>query len=1053
MMGIFDANKLVVPSADQRGIIPRLVEDIFLSIEECDEELEFTIKCSYIEIYLEKIRDLIQPDRDNLKIREAATGGVYIEECSESYVGSKEEIFALLAEGQNSRAIAATKMNAESSRSHSVFILTLRQNNKTTGSKKVSKLFLVDLAGSEKINKTGAEGQTLNEAKYINKSLSALGNVISALTEGNSHVPYRDSKLTRLLQDSLGGNSRTVLIITASPALFNLEETISTLRFGSRAKKIKNTPRINQELSVTEYKQLLATSNRRISDQEELIKALENDLKDLKVQLGRTPRAATSTTATPSISPTPKTTAAQITEEILEKPKDGAKSSTIEHNSDATQLNSLSLSVDSPGSPGENSYLMLQEKISALESQLAQINEQFNKETEKSQEKEQQLDQTLLTNLEQAEKISQLRAKLAAQEAQTSHNSSKLLEFDLLKQKFELFRAEQSLEVEKLTNEKLELATACTKATQELENVKAQAMINAESKQNSEKPDNYRANSPDELTLSLSAFVSSPSHAHSPQQGQSAPSSPNLIPNAARSTVSDPNAVESTWSAVAASRAANLEQLGANSDYSAALERERQLKNANTNLLEDLRRKCEQNIVITELYEDLKLKFNADSSGIGQNSLVHAGSVRKSSTADVAGRVLAKENEILKGQLQQYVADAKFSARLVANRNELVASLERTVREMQEKSTAEQQKLQRTVELQRKQMEEYKQLVDSLRKRLAAEQSVHKAVKIIGGKGKHHNNTNNSAQIDFDTGNLPASPLHLPVSNSASSLSSLSNSISAFFDRITPDLARARSHASQNSVDTGQLDLDEAKVGLAEPKSAGIPASTRFSGSNFGSSTTRRSSGLTSTSPGLIGTAQTGRKPGTAQSATLRPSTSNNNLTLSSPASAKSPVTPQTPVTPATPAQRRASNVAVEISPSPPSANSSQAISVTKTTPKPRLSTSSVANAAANTAAIPTPSNSVVTPSSSSAKRAAMQEKAKKYSTMPKMDAAALAAMNKQHSEDSGGSVLKSFGSKLMKGLMSLGEIPVEQNANHKSNASSNLNSSNNINNRNNSQD
>lgn len=137
------------------------------------------------------------------------------------------------------------------------------------GSKKGAKLTLVDLAGSEKVGKTGAEGATLKEAQHINKSLSALGNVINALTstEGSAHIPYRDSKLTYLLSDSLGGNSKTCLIITGSPSLFNVEETLSTIRFGNRAKNIKNKPKVNQEKSVAEYQRLLNSAQAKVGQQ------------------------------------------------------------------------------------------------------------------------------------------------------------------------------------------------------------------------------------------------------------------------------------------------------------------------------------------------------------------------------------------------------------------------------------------------------------------------------------------------------------------------------------------------------------------------------------------------------------------------------------------------------------------------------------------------------------------------------------------------------------------------------------------------------------------
>src|ERR1700736_3579032 len=170
-------------------------------------------------------------------------------------------------------------MNAESSRSHSIFVLTISQKNVETGSVRSGQLFLVDLAGSEKVGKTGATGQTLEEAKKINKSLSALGNVINSLTDGTSrHIPYRDSKLTRILQESLGGNSRTTLIINCSPNSFNDAETLSTLRFGVRAKTIKNKARMNVELSPTELKLLLKEAKGRILGFQEYIVDLEGEL-------------------------------------------------------------------------------------------------------------------------------------------------------------------------------------------------------------------------------------------------------------------------------------------------------------------------------------------------------------------------------------------------------------------------------------------------------------------------------------------------------------------------------------------------------------------------------------------------------------------------------------------------------------------------------------------------------------------------------------------------------------------------------------------------------
>jgi len=170
-------------------------------------------------------------------------------------------------------------MNAESSRSHSVFILTVMQKDTKTGSTMNGKLYFVDLAGSEKVGKTGASGQTLEEAKTINKSLSALGNVINALTDGKTkHVPYRDSKLTRILQESLGGNSRTTLIINCSPSSYNEQETVSTIRFGNRAKNIKNKAKANVEKSAAELKLMLAKAAREIKRLKIYIGGLEEEL-------------------------------------------------------------------------------------------------------------------------------------------------------------------------------------------------------------------------------------------------------------------------------------------------------------------------------------------------------------------------------------------------------------------------------------------------------------------------------------------------------------------------------------------------------------------------------------------------------------------------------------------------------------------------------------------------------------------------------------------------------------------------------------------------------
>lgn len=268
-----------IDDEEGRGVIPRIVEQIFTNILSSPANIEYTVRVSYMEIYMERIRDLLAPQNDNLPVHEEKNRGVYVKGLLEIYVSSVQEVFEVMRRGSNARAVAATNMNQESSRSHSIFVITITQKNVETGSAKSGQLFLVDLAGSEKVGKTGASGQTLEEAKKINKSLSALGMVINALTDGkSSHVPYRDSKLTRILQESLGGNSRTTLIINCSPSSYNDAETLSTLRFGMRAKSIKNKAKVNAELSPAELKTMLAKAKTQITTFENYIVNLEGEV-------------------------------------------------------------------------------------------------------------------------------------------------------------------------------------------------------------------------------------------------------------------------------------------------------------------------------------------------------------------------------------------------------------------------------------------------------------------------------------------------------------------------------------------------------------------------------------------------------------------------------------------------------------------------------------------------------------------------------------------------------------------------------------------------------
>ncbi|CAF3518940.1 unnamed protein product [Rotaria sp. Silwood1] len=271
----------IMGSDGQQGIVPRIVQDIFNHIYTLDANLQFQIKVSYFEIYLDKIRDLLDVSKTNLAVHEDRNRVPYVKGVTERFVSSPDEVFEIMEEGKTNRHISVTNMNEHSSRSHSVFLIHVKQENVESEKKLTGKLYLVDLAGSEKVSKTGAEGQVLDEAKNINKSLSALGNVISALADGTkSHVPYRDSKLTRILQESLGGNARTTIIICCSPASYNESETKSTLEFGKRAKCIKNSVTVNEELTAEEWK-------RRWEKEREKVARLKGQLSRAEMELER----------------------------------------------------------------------------------------------------------------------------------------------------------------------------------------------------------------------------------------------------------------------------------------------------------------------------------------------------------------------------------------------------------------------------------------------------------------------------------------------------------------------------------------------------------------------------------------------------------------------------------------------------------------------------------------------------------------------------------------------------------------------------------------------
>ncbi|KAL0216221.1 hypothetical protein P9112_008405 [Eukaryota sp. TZLM1-RC] len=238
---------------EARGIIPNCFEHIFSTIS-ASNNTRFLVRASMLEIYNEDIHDLLNdgPKPGRLEIRENPETGPYVEGLVEETVTSADDLMDLLRRGTLQRTTAETNMNKASSRSHSIFTIRIEssEDNEDDGTQRirVAKLHLVDLAGSERQSKTGATGMRLLEASKINKSLLTLGYVIKALVEGNAkHVPYRDSKLTRLLQDSLGGNAKTVMIATVGPASWNYDESLATLRYANSAKSIKNKPIVNED--------------------------------------------------------------------------------------------------------------------------------------------------------------------------------------------------------------------------------------------------------------------------------------------------------------------------------------------------------------------------------------------------------------------------------------------------------------------------------------------------------------------------------------------------------------------------------------------------------------------------------------------------------------------------------------------------------------------------------------------------------------------------------------------------------------------------------------
>ena len=262
----------IVNDPDLRGVIPNAFEHIFGFIQSEGTSKRFLVRCSFVEIYNEEVRDLLNKNDKALEVREDPKKGTFVKELSYYTLSNTKDISKCLNKGNANRHVGATSMNDQSSRSHSLFTVYLEIEEGEERNKKIrtGKLNLVDLAGSERVGKTNATGKTFDEGKKINLSLTALGSVIDALSSNRKHIPYKDSKLTRLLADSLGGNTKTVMFANVSPASYNYEETVGTLRYASRAKLIKNAPKINED------------------PKDALLRQYEEEIKMLKAQLAGT---------------------------------------------------------------------------------------------------------------------------------------------------------------------------------------------------------------------------------------------------------------------------------------------------------------------------------------------------------------------------------------------------------------------------------------------------------------------------------------------------------------------------------------------------------------------------------------------------------------------------------------------------------------------------------------------------------------------------------------------------------------------------------------------
>lgn len=381
-------------SPEQKGVIPRTFEQIWSHINRT-QNMNFLVAVSYLEIYMEELRDLLKPGNNRLELRERENG-VCVPNLHSVMCKNVEDMINVMNLGNKNRTVGFTNMNEHSSRSHAVFVIKIEMCEMDSTSVKVGVLNLVDLAGSERQSKTGATAERLKEASKINRALSSLGNVISALAEKSPHVPYRDSKLTRLLQDSLGGNSKTIMISCIGPSEYNYNETLTTLRYASRAKTIQNKPVMNedpQDTKLREYQEEIARLKQLITERQSKEKPVTKRKKSARVR-----KSLETTTAEES--PGEDTEEEQNESNLNESQilaLEAARNEALEREKEVT--NELAKKLEELESElirgGKNILDTYTERQIELENKLAEIAERKKREIEMQQQLELQEESTM----------------------------------------------------------------------------------------------------------------------------------------------------------------------------------------------------------------------------------------------------------------------------------------------------------------------------------------------------------------------------------------------------------------------------------------------------------------------------------------------------------------------------------------------------------------------------------------------------------------------------------------------------------------------------------